>query len=109
MPSSAYPRLMILTKTKPQPRQIETSAGRADALCEVDLLAYKKLGMIFSQKCSGDVILKSYDFARLLRGVGSELSADSTRRLSETAYQFCYAAQTRSSSAKRTGSVQHGF
>jgi predicted Rossmann fold nucleotide-binding protein DprA/Smf involved in DNA uptake len=60
----------MLMNTKPQPRQIETSAGRADALGEVDLLAYKKLGMICSQKCSGDVILKSYDFARLVRGRG---------------------------------------
>jgi predicted Rossmann fold nucleotide-binding protein DprA/Smf involved in DNA uptake len=61
---------MMPMKTRPQRRQIETSAGRVDALGEVDLLSYKKVGVICSQKCSGDVILKSYDFARLVRGCG---------------------------------------
>ena len=36
---------MMLMKTKPQPPQIETSTGSADALGEVDLLCYRKLGI----------------------------------------------------------------
>jgi hypothetical protein len=34
------------------------------------LLHPRKLALICSQKCPGDVILKTYDFARLVRGSG---------------------------------------
>jgi predicted Rossmann fold nucleotide-binding protein DprA/Smf involved in DNA uptake len=34
------------------------------------LLRHKKVALICSQKCPGDVILKTYDFARLVRGSG---------------------------------------
>ena len=34
------------------------------------MLSRRKLALICSQKCPGDVILKTYDFARLVRGSG---------------------------------------
>lgn len=53
-----------------QSRRVDTPGGVVDALGETNLLAEKKLALICSQKCSGDVILKTYDFARLVRGMG---------------------------------------
>jgi len=51
-------------------QRIDTSAGGADALGDAASLSRKKLALICSQKCPGDVILKTYDFARLVRGSG---------------------------------------
>lgn len=53
-----------------QPLVIEAAAGRADALGNPILLDRKKIGLICSRKCPGDVILETYDFARLVRGSG---------------------------------------
>jgi len=53
-----------------QPQRVETAAGAADALGDEALLGRRKLGLICSQKCPGDVILKTYDFARLVRDSG---------------------------------------
>jgi predicted Rossmann fold nucleotide-binding protein DprA/Smf involved in DNA uptake len=61
---------MKQAKTRPQPQRIDTTAGDADALGDEALLGRRKLALICSQKCPGDVILKTYDFARLLRGSG---------------------------------------
>jgi predicted Rossmann fold nucleotide-binding protein DprA/Smf involved in DNA uptake len=57
-------------RNKPQSQQIDTAVG--DVLCIGDarVLNRKKLTLICSQKCPGDVILKTYDFARLVRGSG---------------------------------------
>ena len=52
------------------PWRIETLGGRADVLGNERLVGWRKLGVICSQKCPGDVILKTYDFARLVRGSG---------------------------------------
>ena len=41
-----------------------------DALGDEEPLGRRKVALICSQKCPGDVILKTYDFARLLRGSG---------------------------------------
>lgn len=57
-------------RKRQQPRQTSTCAGAAEALGDLTLLGYKKLALICSQKCDGDVILKTYDFARLVRGSG---------------------------------------
>ena len=54
----------------PQPQRIDTLAEPADALGDKALLGRRKLVLICSQKCPGDVILKTYDFARMVRGSG---------------------------------------
>ena len=51
-----------------QPHRTDTRAGPADALGDEALVNRKKLALICSQRCPGDVILKTYDFARLVRG-----------------------------------------
>ncbi|HEY6293150.1 MAG TPA: hypothetical protein VI455_16485 [Terriglobia bacterium] len=51
-------------------RRVETGAGQGDAIGEASLLCRMKVALICSQKCPGDVILKTYDFARLVRGSG---------------------------------------
>jgi len=53
-----------------KPQRVQTLAGGADALGGEALLGRRKLALICSQKCPGDVILKTYDFARLVRGSG---------------------------------------
>ncbi len=60
---------MSKTRTKEQQR-IETVT--ADAACTGNpiLFSRRKLGIICSQKCPGDVILKTYDFSRMVRGSG---------------------------------------
>jgi len=49
---------------------VETVGSAGDALGDRALLDRRKLGLICSQKCPGDVILKTYDFARLARDSG---------------------------------------
>lgn len=56
-----------------QPRRVETDGGAADALGDEALLRRRTLALICSQKCPGDVILKTYDFARLVRDSGSAI------------------------------------
>ena len=53
-----------------QPRRVETVGGVAEALGEDELLSRRELALICSQKCRGDVILKTYDFASLVRASG---------------------------------------
>jgi hypothetical protein len=53
-----------------QPQRVETVAGEADAVGEGSLLARRKLSLICSRKCPGHMILKTYDFARLVRSSG---------------------------------------
>lgn len=50
------------------PRRVRVLGAWADVLGKETLLARRRLGLICSQRCSGDVILKTYDFARLVRG-----------------------------------------
>ena len=50
--------------------RIETTAGAADALGDMHLPDPNRLGLICSQKCPGDVILKTYGFARLGLSLG---------------------------------------
>jgi predicted Rossmann fold nucleotide-binding protein DprA/Smf involved in DNA uptake len=61
---------MKQAKIRPQRILIETRAGGCDSLGDEALLGRTKLALICSQKCPGDVILKTYDFARLVRGSG---------------------------------------
>jgi predicted Rossmann fold nucleotide-binding protein DprA/Smf involved in DNA uptake len=61
---------MKMKLSKPQLQRIETSVGSADALGSIDLLGRNKLGLICSRKCPGNVNLKTYDFARQVRGSG---------------------------------------
>jgi predicted Rossmann fold nucleotide-binding protein DprA/Smf involved in DNA uptake len=51
-------------------QRTEAFGGGAYVLGDEHLLACKKLALICSQKCPGDVILKTYDFARAVRGSG---------------------------------------
>ena len=51
-------------------RRLQTAAGPADAIGNEGLLGCKKLATVCSQKYAGDVILKTYDFARLVRDSG---------------------------------------
>lgn len=53
--------------------QLQRSEARlagAECIGETSLLKRLKLGLLCSQKCPGDVILKSYDFAREFRSSG---------------------------------------
>jgi predicted Rossmann fold nucleotide-binding protein DprA/Smf involved in DNA uptake len=50
-----------------KPQRIDTAAGEAEALGDQSLVGRRKLALICSQKCPGNVILKTYDFARLVR------------------------------------------
>lgn len=59
-----------MTRNRSQPQRIENNGVAMDALGDVGLIAPRKLALICSQKCPGDVILKTYDFARLVRGSG---------------------------------------
>lgn len=66
---------MHAAEVKPVPKtrttqRISTIGGTADALGDASLLKRKTLALICSQKCPGDVILKTYDFARLVRDSG---------------------------------------
>ena len=56
-----------------QPLQVEIGTNHAAALGDPALLNRKKLGLICSKRCPGDVILVTYDFARLVRGSGSAI------------------------------------
>jgi predicted Rossmann fold nucleotide-binding protein DprA/Smf involved in DNA uptake len=47
-----------------------TTSGAVYALGDGALLGFRRLGLICSRRCSGDVILKTYDFARLVRTPG---------------------------------------
>lgn len=49
---------------------IETAAGRGWAVGNPELLNARKVALFCSRRCPGDVILKTYDFARLVRGTG---------------------------------------
>jgi predicted Rossmann fold nucleotide-binding protein DprA/Smf involved in DNA uptake len=53
-----------------KPQRIETAAGEADAIGDESLLGGRKLALVRSRKCPGDVILQTYDFARLVRSCG---------------------------------------
>jgi hypothetical protein len=53
-----------------QVRTVDTCAGEANALGDERILRCKALALICSQKCPGDAILNTYDFARLVRGSG---------------------------------------
>jgi hypothetical protein len=52
------------------PQRLDTVGGNADAIGGAALLGRRKFALICSQKCPGDVILKTYDFARLVRDSG---------------------------------------
>jgi predicted Rossmann fold nucleotide-binding protein DprA/Smf involved in DNA uptake len=58
------------TKNSQLPLQIELGGRVVTALGEVALLQTPKLALICSQKCPGDVILKTYDFARFVQSSG---------------------------------------
>jgi predicted Rossmann fold nucleotide-binding protein DprA/Smf involved in DNA uptake len=59
--------------SRQQANRCETTVGTADILGSEALIRRRKLGLICSQKCPGDVILKAYDVARLVRGSGLAL------------------------------------
>jgi hypothetical protein len=53
-----------------QPQQVELGAWRVGATGAVGILTARSLGLICSQRHPGDVILKTNDVARLVRGSG---------------------------------------
>lgn len=59
----------------PKLQQIDISANHVQFLGSSQLLKIQKLGLVCSRKCPGDVILKTYDFARLVRGSGLIVSS----------------------------------
>jgi predicted Rossmann fold nucleotide-binding protein DprA/Smf involved in DNA uptake len=60
-----------MQRSMPQPQRIEIPAGVAYTFGDVSLLRdRRKIALIASQRCSGQVILKTYDFARLVRTCG---------------------------------------
>ncbi len=56
-----------------QQQQIETKAGLMFGLGHADIVGLNSLGLICSRKCPGDVILKTYDFARLMQTSGTAI------------------------------------
>ena len=61
---------MPKTKVGAQPQRIEVRSQTALAIGDAGLLRATTLALVCSQQCSGDAILKTYDFARLVRGSG---------------------------------------
>jgi hypothetical protein len=58
-------------RTPTQPQRIEFAARACCALGNTALFGrLTKVASMCSRKCKGDVILRTYDFARLLRGSG---------------------------------------
>jgi hypothetical protein len=53
-----------------KPLRVDLNSGKTDAYGNAGILSRTKLALLCSQKCPGDVILKSYDFARLVRDWG---------------------------------------
>jgi len=49
-------------------QRINTVTGLIDAFGAAVLLQREKLGLICSRKCPGDIIVKTYDFVRFVRG-----------------------------------------
>lgn len=62
-----------MRQSRLQRQRIDTSGGAADALGDVLLLTCDRLALICSQTCSGDAILRTYDFACLVRGSGTAI------------------------------------
>lgn len=60
----------MLSKTRSPQRLLINRLGTVDSLGNRELIRAGKLALICSRKCGGDVILKTYDFARLVRGSG---------------------------------------
>lgn len=54
----------------PLQQQTETVAGPVWVFGDAKVLQTTKLALVCSQKCPGDVILKTYDFTRMVRGSG---------------------------------------
>jgi predicted Rossmann fold nucleotide-binding protein DprA/Smf involved in DNA uptake len=53
-----------------QSQQAELCGRRTAALGAIDFVHCRKLALLCCGRCPGDVILKAYDFARLVRGSG---------------------------------------
>jgi predicted Rossmann fold nucleotide-binding protein DprA/Smf involved in DNA uptake len=53
------------------------------------LLKVQKLGIICSRRCSGDVILKTYDFARLVLGSALAIVSGFHSPIERTAFPSC--------------------
>ncbi len=53
-----------------QTHEVDLANRSVAAMGTVQLLNHRKLALVCSRKCPGDVILKTYDFARLVRGSG---------------------------------------
>ena len=59
-----------------KPQRIEAAAGEADAIGDESLLGRRRLALVCSRKCSGDVILKTYNFARMAARRAKPLKLD---------------------------------
>lgn len=57
-------------RKKAQPHQLEMPHGAVWSLGENAILKGLKLAIVCSQRCPGDVVIKTYDFARRVRGSG---------------------------------------
>lgn len=64
---------MAKAKNRSQAQRIEVLKTAAHIIGDGQLLLTRKLALVCSRKCPGDVILKAYDFARLGRGSGLAL------------------------------------
>jgi predicted Rossmann fold nucleotide-binding protein DprA/Smf involved in DNA uptake len=61
---------MKKAKNNPPSKRSEISSDAAEILGDRELLSRRTLALVCSKKCPGDVILKTYDFARFVRGSG---------------------------------------
>jgi predicted Rossmann fold nucleotide-binding protein DprA/Smf involved in DNA uptake len=58
----------MIQPTRRKLQRIDTVAGPVETVGAAVLLQREKLGLICSRKCPGDIIVKTYEFARLVRG-----------------------------------------
>ncbi len=59
-----------MTQSDFHPRQIDVGSSISRAIGDARLLGRRKIGVVCSQRCPGDAILQTYDFARFVRGSG---------------------------------------
>jgi hypothetical protein len=58
----------MIQPTRRKLQRIDTVAGPVETVGAAVLLQREKLGLICSRKCPGNIIVKTYEFARLVRG-----------------------------------------
>jgi|SRR4051812_49226787 hypothetical protein len=95
--------------TSPLQYPTETAAGTAEAVGQKFRLDSRNLAPICSGKCVPDIVLKAYDFGRVVRGSDVAIVSGFHSPMERTAFLSSCEVQSISSSFKRTGSAHSVF